>query len=312
MNSLPYRQMLAAIMAAMTLIIFSQRAHAHSQHYTLTTATGMTLAVQEAGDPAGTPILFVHGLLGSRLSWLAQLQAPELQHHRLIAYDLRGHGLSAKPEDARSYTDGAQWAEDLKTVIDSLGARKPVLVGWSLGAAVISNYLAAYGDDHISGVVYAGAVIELNAEQIWAHPEIYRDMTATDLKTHLEGERAFLRLCFQQQPSPSTFQLLLANAAMASWTMQSAVPAMTIAAKEGLSKIQVPLLLIYGAQDALVNASASTQAAKRFNTDIRSTVYAGSGHAPFLEEADRFNRDLLDFIQVLHHQPDRSASQQPG
>lgn len=311
MNLPRYRNILVAFMAAMALILFSSQARAHSQNYILTTATGMALAVQEAGDPAGPPIIFVHGLLGSRLSWLAQLHAPELQHHRLIAYDLRGHGLSGKPEDAQSYTDGAQWAEDLKALIDSLGVSKPVLVGWSLGAAVISNYLAAHGDDHIAGVVYAGAVIELNAEQIWAHPEIYRDMTASDLKTHLEGENAFLRLCFQTQPAPSMFQLLLANAAMASWTMQNAVPAMTISAKEGLSKIQVPLLLIYGAQDALVNASASMQAAKRFNPDIRSTVYPASGHAPFIEEATRFNRDLLDFIQALRPQPGRNPSEQP-
>ena len=100
-------------------------------------------ASQSAGDPQGTPIIFIHGLLGSHLNWEAQLASPALQRYRLITYDMRGHGLSGKPADASAYSDGRRWADDLSRVIQSSGARRPVLVGWSLGGAVISNYLAA-------------------------------------------------------------------------------------------------------------------------------------------------------------------------
>src|SRR5690606_13481014 len=123
----------------------SSAALAATRAYTVIAPDGIELAVQEAGDPDGIPIIFVHGLLGSRLSWNTQLLDPEFQHYRLIAYGLRGHGLSGKPVQAEAYTDGRRWADDLAAVIESIRAHKPVLVGWSLGGAVISNYLASHG-----------------------------------------------------------------------------------------------------------------------------------------------------------------------
>jgi pimeloyl-ACP methyl ester carboxylesterase len=65
-----------------------------------------------------------------------------------------------------------------------------------------------------------------------------------------------------------------------------------------LSKAEVPLLLIYGAQDALVKAKPSIVKATSLNPRIRSELYSDSGHAPFLEEPERFNRDLSDFVRM--------------
>jgi pimeloyl-ACP methyl ester carboxylesterase len=110
------------------------------------------------------------------------------------------HGLSAKPTGADAYRNGRRWADDLATVIESSHARNPVLVGWSLGGAIISNYLAAYGDSRIAGAVYVNGVIELKPDQIVAHPQVYRDMNSPDLKTHLDAERAFLSPKFDSAP----------------------------------------------------------------------------------------------------------------
>ncbi|MCZ8391565.1 alpha/beta fold hydrolase [Achromobacter xylosoxidans] len=290
----PFRRLLAMI----ALLSASAVAVADGRQYTAVAPDGVTLAIQEAGDPAGPAIVFVHGLLGSRLSWEAQLSSPLLQRYRLIAYDLRGHGQSGKPTAPQVYTDGRRWADDLATVIAASGARQPVLVGWSLGAAVTTNYLAAHGDRDIAGAVYVGGVIELDASQIAPHPEVYRGMASTDLKTHLDAERAFLALCFETQPDTATFERLLANAALASPGMQAAVPRMTIAARQGLGAMRKPLWLIYGARDALVRAEPSLERARQLNPRLRGSVYAASGHAPFVEEAERFNRDLAAFVDA--------------
>ncbi len=270
---------------------------AETRNYTVTAPDGVTIAVQESGNPGGRPVIFIHGLLGSHLNWAAQVSSPELQRYRLITYDLRGHGLSGKPVDADAYTDGRRWADDLAAVIEGSDARDPVLVGWSLGGTVITNYLAAYGDERIAGALYVGGVIELHPDQIPPHPEVYRGLSSSDLRTHLDAERAFLALCFHKQPDIVTFQRLLANAALASPEMQTAVHSMTVAATEGLAAMRKPLLLIYGAHDALVRPEPSIARAVALNPRIRGTVYADSGHAPFLEEADRFNRDLAAFVE---------------
>jgi len=294
MRSSPIRLLLSILLLA----VFSL-ARAADKHYTATAPDGVALAVQESGNPDGQAIVFIHGLLGSRLNWEEQVASPQLQRYRLITYDLRGHGLSGKPTALDAYRDGRRWADDLATVIAAARVRKPVLVGWSLGGAVISNYLAAYGDGGIAGAVYVDGVIELAPDQITPHPDIYRDIVSSDLKTHLDTERRFLALCFQRQPDADTFARLLANAAMASWEMQAAVQTMSVAAAEGLGKARVPVLLLYGAQDALVRPAPAIARARAINPRVRSLVYADAGHAPFLEEAARFNRDLSRFVETL-------------
>lgn len=289
-------RMLAPLLPALLSLAMSTAALAEDRTTEVEAPDGVMLAVQETGNPDGTPILFIHGLLGSHLNWEKQLEYPALQQHRLITYDLRGHGLSGKPSDADAYTKGRRWADDLAAVIDALDVDQPILVGWSLGGAVMTNYLAAYGDDDIAGAVYVDGVVELKPDQIQPHPDVYSDMVSPDLKTHLDGERTFLGLCFHRQPDRATFERLLANAALASWDMQRSVQSMTIPAEAGLGKATVPLLFISGTQDALLKAKPTIARAKRLNPAIDSKLYDDSGHAPFLEEPDRFNKDLIAFI----------------
>ncbi|WP_414444754.1 alpha/beta fold hydrolase [Burkholderia sp. 22PA0106] len=295
MSTRLFHRLLLAGLWAVALIASSPAARAASASYTVTSPDGVKLAVQESGNPDGPPIVFVHGLLGSHLNWDAQVGSPDLRPYRVITYDLRGHGLSDKPAGAEPYHDGGRWADDLAAVIAGSHARKPIVVGWSLGGVVISNYLARYGDRAISGAVYVDGVVELAAGQIVSHPEVYRDMTAPDLKTHLDGERSFVALCFNRAPDAATFDRLLANAAMASWDMQRAVPSMTVFAAGGLGRARVPLLFLYGGQDALVDTRATLARAAELNPRIVTEVYPDSGHAPFADEPARFNRDLAAF-----------------
>ncbi len=287
---------LRGVMIAVFFAVISSMVVAGEKHYTVTAPDGVKLAVQESGNPDGRPIIFIHGLLGSRLNWEKQIESPELQRYRLITYDLRGHGLSDKPEDLEAYRDGRHYADDLVAIIKATDSKRPVLVGWSLGGVVVSNYLAAYGDANIGAVMYVDGVIELSAALITAHPGVYAGLASDDLKTHLNAIRSFLELCFHTQPERPTQELLLSNAALASWTMTRATPSMSVAAAEGLPKATVPVLLLYGSKDALVNPRASIARAKALNAHIQTKIYKTSGHAPFLEEARRFNHDLANFV----------------
>ncbi|MBW9055543.1 alpha/beta hydrolase [Rhizobium mesosinicum] len=292
-------RIMPAIWVSVLLLGLSSMAMAAEKDYTVKAPDGVEIAVQESGDPAGPAIVFIHGLLGSHLNWDMQVASPKLQHYRLISYDMRGHGLSGKPDDAEAYRDGRRWADDLAAVLKATGAKKPVLVGWSLGGVVISNYLAGYGDDGLGGIVYVDGVIELNAALITAHPEVYAGMASDELKVHLDAVKTFLALCFATKPDTATFERLLSNAAMASWIMTRTVPSMTVSAAEGLPKTRVPVLLLYGGKDDLVNVEPSIARARSLNPAVETKIYAKSGHAPFLEEAPRFNRDLAEFRDAV-------------
>lgn len=129
------------------------------------TTDGVTLNVVETGDPAGTPVVFVHGISQSWRSWAKQLSDEALRaRFRLIAMDLRGHGGSQGAQgaidiDGRNlsplrpdqYADGSDegtaqlWANDIAAVVAALDLSNPNLVGWSYGGAVVLDYLRRLG-----------------------------------------------------------------------------------------------------------------------------------------------------------------------
>jgi non-heme chloroperoxidase len=79
---------------------------------------GLKLHVQETGNPDGKPILFIHGFSQCRLAWNKQMHSDLATDFRLIAMDIRGHGLSEKPRDA--YGDSRMWADDVHAVMAAL------------------------------------------------------------------------------------------------------------------------------------------------------------------------------------------------
>lgn len=298
MSKLNFCRLLSALAVTLLLCAGARLASAETKNYTVTSTDGVQIAVQESGNPNGAAVILIHGLLGSHLSWDKQVNSLVLARYRLITYDLRGHGLSGKPTADIAYTDGFRWADDLAAVIRGSNARKPVLVGWSLGGITLSNYLSKYGDSRIASVMYVDGVIELTADLITPHPDVYANLNSADLKIHLNAERDFLKLCFFTQPDQSFFQLLYAAAAMASWDMQRNVFSVSVDAVRGLGRARVPVLLLFGAKDALVEPNPTIARAKAINPAVKSKIYANSGHSPFIEETDRFNHDLAAFINA--------------
>lgn len=281
------------------LVLCSGAAMATSRELTVTAPDGVTLAVQDQGPVDAPALVLVHGLLGSRLSWSGQIDSPALSRYRIITYDLRGHGLSGKPTEAQAYQDGGRWADDLAAVLQATGARNATLVGWSLGATVISNYLSKYGDKGLSGAVYVAGVVDLKPDLIVPHPAVYQELVSTDLNTHLGALQTFLGLCFATRPEEPIFGRLVANAAMASWDMQRSVQGMSVDLG-GFGRTRLPTLMLYGARDALVDTDATVRRARELQPGTHVLIYPGSGHAPFIEERNRFNRDLAAFLEKVN------------
>jgi pimeloyl-ACP methyl ester carboxylesterase len=113
------------------------------------------------GGAGGLPVVFVHAFAGSASHWDAQL-AHLRKHRRAVAFDLRGHGKSAAPED-RDYAI-ASLASDIAAVADSLGLHRFVLVGHSVGGAAAIAYAGAH-PDRVAGLVLAGAPGKVPQEQ---------------------------------------------------------------------------------------------------------------------------------------------------
>ena len=122
---------------------------------------GLRLHVREWGKPDGPPILFIHGWSQNHLCWAKQYESALADEFRLVAYDLRGHGMSEAPLEPEHYTDGELWADDVAAIIDELRLDRPVLVGWSYGAFVICDYVRAHGQDRIAAIDFVEGAVKL-------------------------------------------------------------------------------------------------------------------------------------------------------
>ena len=293
----PSRLLLGCILAVMAALaqVSPAAAQVASDQTYATTPDGVRIAIQEWGTPSGPELLLVHGLLGSHLSWIRQLQDPLLHRFRIITYDLRGHGLSGAPTDPKAYQNGRLWADELETVIEAKHLKRPGIAGWSMGALVLTDYLFAYGDYNLGGIVYVDGVMELKPEYIVAKPDIDRLLSSSDLKDYSEGVVAFIKRCFFQAPDATDLERFITLGGMASPVMTLAVSHGISNARAGPLKATVPALIIYGEHDEHLRRAMAIRE-KEVLPQAQLSYYPDAGHSPFFESSARFDSELASFV----------------
>ena len=105
--------------------------------------SGLTIRVVERGDPGAQPVLMIHGWGCSVYIFRDNMPAIADAGFRAIAIDLKGHGLSDKPQQNREYTIESLVAH-VGEVIDALGLHRPTLVGHSLGGSLVYHFASRY------------------------------------------------------------------------------------------------------------------------------------------------------------------------
>jgi len=93
---------------------------------------GLELVVESVGS--GPTILFCHGLSGNRSSVFEQFE-PLSSNHRIVAFDQRGHGESARVSDPALF-EPRRMSGDIGVVLDAIGVSRAVVGGESMGAAL--------------------------------------------------------------------------------------------------------------------------------------------------------------------------------
>ena len=168
---------------------------------------GLSLHVREWGNPSGTPILFLHGWSQSHLAWRRQYDSDLADDFRLVACDLRGHGMSESPKDAEHYTQGQRWADDVAAILGELELDRSVLVGWSYGAFVICDYIRAYGQDRIRAVNFVAGAVKLGETAFGTligpgFLDHFADAISDDIPTSIRGMRGLVG-AFAVSPLPA-------------------------------------------------------------------------------------------------------------
>lgn len=258
---------------------------------------GIKLHVEETGNPGGKSILFIHGLSQSRLAWKKQVSSELAHDFRLVAMDIRGHGLSDRTPGA--YGDSALWAEDVHAVIKTLELDRPVLCGWSYGGLLMTDYVDRFGEDDIAGTHWVSALSRLGEPLVGAGMVTRAALAAfvgsfsEQVGEMVPGLQEVVRLYFHRPPSPEDACFFLGCGVLVPPSVRAALFARDLDNDRVVRQMERPMLLSYGAQDLIVPTMASHIAA--LAVKARLSLHPEAGHSPFWECPDRFNRELAEF-----------------
>lgn len=268
--------------------------------HTVVGGAGHGLHVREWGRADAPPVLLVHGWSGNHMCWRHQFQSGLATEFRLVALDLRGHGMSDHPSDPDQYRDADLWAADVAAVIEQRQLHRPVLVGWSYGGFVICDYVRAYGDGGISAINFVGAAVTLNERFEHIGPAFLASAPGgadPDLPTRIAALRRFWRSMTSEPLDPVDFETGLCGSVSVPAHVLGALITRSIDSDDVLARLGVPVLVSHGRQDQIVLPSMAEHILSVCPT-ARASWYTDVGHAPFAEQPDRFNRELAE----LSHQ----------
>ena len=258
---------------------------------------GCSLHYEEYGH--GTPLLLVHGLGSSTLDW--EMQIPALSaHYRVIVPDIRGHGRSDKPRERYSI---AGFSADLLALIEHLNLGPVHYVGLSMGG-MIGFQLAVDQPQVLKSltIVNSAPQVKLRTrDDYWQWFKRWSLMRLLSLETigkalgsklFPKPEQADLRQKMAERWAKNDKRAYLASFdAIVGWGVQ-----------ERLSRVSCPTLVISADRDYTPVALKETYVKQL--PDARLVVIDDSRHATPLDQPERFNHTLLDFLATadLHSQ----------
>jgi non-heme chloroperoxidase len=256
---------------------------------------GLRLHAREWGDPDGPELLFVHGWSQSDLCWAKQVSGDLASRHRIVTFDLRGHGLSEKPAEPAHYADGKLWAEDLAAVIEQTRLEAPVVIAWSYGGFVVTDYLRSYGESRLRAINLVGGAVLLRPPT-FEHigPGLLdnaNDACQADLATNIAAIQRFLRACTAEELDEPDWRTALSWNMVVPPAVRGALIAREIDGTDTLATLSVPMLVTHGRDDEIVLPSMAEHVLGVCDVAV-SSWYDNVGHMPFWEATHRFDREL--------------------
>lgn len=260
------------------------------------TAQGIRLGYVELGEAPGTaegdPVILIHGYTDSSRSWslIAASLREALPGRRIVAIELRGHGISDAP-DCCYGPDSL--AHDVIGAMDTLGIARADVVGHSLGSFTAAQLAASY-PERIGRVALLSSATALPAETTeW----LWQNIPALPDRIDPSGE--FMRAWFSN-PTPVAEGFLSQEMAEASripkhvWT--GVLTGLTTTDWTMLApRITAPVLIMWGDQDTLFGPDTQ-QALQAALPKAEYQRFDGLGHNFFWEQPEQAAGAIAAFL----------------
>ena len=255
----------------------------------------------------GTPVVFSHGWPLTADSWESQMFFLASKGYRCIAHDRRGHGRSSQPWDGNEMDT---YAEDLSELIETLGLKEAVLIGFSAGGGEVARYIGRHGTQRVAKAALISSVPPLMLKTaknpdglpIGAFDKI-RLGYLTD-RSQLYKDIASGPFFGANRPGAKVSQGVMDSF----WRqgMQSGHKNAFDCIKafsetdftEDLKKFDVPTLVLHGDDDQIVPIGAAALLSVKLIKNSTLKIYAGAPHGLGYTHKDQLNADLLAFLKT--------------
>ena len=240
------------------------------------------LAVSVAGS--GELVLFLHGIRGNRRNWAAQV---EFFSHRFqaAAWDARGYGDS---DDYEGPLQFEYFTGDVMRVAEHFKAQKLHLVGLSMGGRIARN-VALRAPERVQSLVLISTnpgFDAMSSEHVRRFVTERRNATPQSLR-RLLGSR----------PNHAAYQELLDSVSRIHEASYQKTLEASVAQDRAsqIEQIRAPTLVIAGEEDTVYPPELAHEMARRI-PGAELLLFERTGHLANLEEPDRFNKVVLDFL----------------
>jgi non-heme chloroperoxidase len=266
---------------------------------------GQTIPVRVLGD--GPPVVLVHGLGCSHRHWMPVARRLA-RRHCVLAWDARGHGLCRPVHGTITLT---RLACDLAEMLDHFGLGRSVLVGHSMGALAVMQYLRDHGTDRVAAVALVDQSPRIVTDGEW-RLGLFGGCSRQMLDALIDGARQDLAGTVLHElqvvagerwgrhlgPQAALGRLLRR------WLERvDAVPLLELSQslaeadfRASLRRLDAPLMVVLGQQSPHYRDVPLDDWYREAVPHASVTVYARAGHSPHFTEPDRFAHQLLQFI----------------
>ena len=302
--------LLAAVVAAPAAPAFAQAGSAApidqrswaDRKRQVTLPNGVRLAYVELGDPAGPPLLLLHGYTDSSRVWT--ILAPQLMRHRILILDQRGHGASDAPACCYALAD---LADDARLFLDAMDVERAAVAGHSLGS-MVAQVLAAEHPDRVERVALIGStslVAVRRGDPFWT--------AIMGLRTPIAANADFLRQ-WSPAASPTPVDPDLTRfvdtevAAVPPHVWRSVIRDLVgVPAGRFAPDVRAPVLILSGGRDEIFPAEHHRALAAAY-PEAEAHVFPELGHNLVYERPEEVGPVLARFLRGSETEPTGSSS----
>jgi len=260
----------------------------------------VNIYVEDLNPEGKKTIVFLHGWPGSHRLFEYQFNKLPMMGYRCIGIDTRGFGNSDKPWGGYNYD---RLADDVRCVVEALKLKDFTLGGHSTGGSIAIRYMSRHNGYGVSKLALFAAAAPSLIQRPYFPYGLPKESVLEIIQGTYNDRPKMLRdfgdmFFFQHISEPFSDWFFKLGLQAAGWA--TAAIANTWLGEESLffdlEKINVPTLILHGIHDKVCLfplAEAQKQGIKNSNL----IAFTDSGHGLFYDQKDKFNKELVQFIE---------------